>query len=195
MVERFDLEACLSRITKHHRVCNAYYDQARHGDELIWHYTSLAVFQKVIETIGKSEKEDSSKHFIRAYPLDQMNDHREGRWLSSYVAEQFREQAWMMQLILEHSKVNPYYATCFSSDGDLLSQWRAYADGSRGVAIGFKPSELLTATRHWQSRKLVKVDYTCHDTNLDNFLQEVAEAVNKIASHISQIQELGVWGG
>lgn len=31
---------------------------------------------------------------------------------------------------------------CFSNNGDLLSQWRAYADGGRGVAIGFSPQDL-----------------------------------------------------
>ncbi len=30
-----------------------------------------------------------------------------------------------------------YYATCFSRDGNLLSQWQEYADGGRGVSIGF----------------------------------------------------------
>jgi hypothetical protein len=29
---------------------------------------------------------------------------------------------------------------CLSEDGDLLSQWRGYADDGRGVAIGFESS-------------------------------------------------------
>ncbi len=33
-------------------------------------------------------------------------------------------------------------ASCFSKDGDLLSQWRAYADDGAGYAIGFSEKEL-----------------------------------------------------
>jgi len=32
------------------------------------------------------------------------------------------------------------YIACFSEKGDLLSQWRAYADDGEGVAIGFDPN-------------------------------------------------------
>ncbi len=34
-------------------------------------------------------------------------------------------------------------ASCFSLDGDVLSQWRAYADDGQGFAIGFKAKDLL----------------------------------------------------
>lgn len=32
------------------------------------------------------------------------------------------------------------YIACFSEDGDLMSQWRAYADDGNGIAVGFKLS-------------------------------------------------------
>lgn len=34
-------------------------------------------------------------------------------------------------------------ASCFSRDGDVLSQWRAYADDGNGYAIGFNAKDLL----------------------------------------------------
>lgn len=34
-------------------------------------------------------------------------------------------------------------ASCYSLDGDVLSQWRAYADDGQGYAIGFKAKDLL----------------------------------------------------
>lgn len=37
------------------------------------------------------------------------------------------------------------YVTCFSLNGDLLSQWRAYADDGKGIAIGFDPKRLSEA--------------------------------------------------
>lgn len=34
------------------------------------------------------------------------------------------------------------YVSCFSEDGDVLSQWRAYGANGMGFAIGFEPKEL-----------------------------------------------------
>lgn len=34
-------------------------------------------------------------------------------------------------------------ANCFSTDKDVLSQWRAYADDGKGYVIGFNAKELL----------------------------------------------------
>ena len=62
-----------------------------------------------------------------------------------------------------------YYAACFCADGDLLSQWRAYADSGGGYAIGFDTAALLRSVqgkmglqrRAWGSR-LQQVDYDPH---------------------------------
>jgi len=35
------------------------------------------------------------------------------------------------------------FITSFSLNGDLLSQWRAYADGGKGFSLGFSPLDLL----------------------------------------------------
>lgn len=34
------------------------------------------------------------------------------------------------------------YVTCFSKNGDLLSQWRSYGNQGKGIAIGFHPLEI-----------------------------------------------------
>ena len=45
-----------------------------------------------------------------------------------------------------NSKVTSYhYATCFSLEGDLLSQWRAYADDGKGISIGFDSKKIAEA--------------------------------------------------
>ena len=36
-----------------------------------------------------------------------------------------------------------YYCTCFSSERDLLSQWRGYANDGKGVAIGFYTQDFI----------------------------------------------------
>jgi len=37
------------------------------------------------------------------------------------------------------------YIACFCEEGDLLSQWRAYASRGQGFALGFDPQRLMTA--------------------------------------------------
>lgn len=34
------------------------------------------------------------------------------------------------------------YVTCFSKNGDLLSQWRSYGNHGKGIAMGFDPLEI-----------------------------------------------------
>ena len=46
------------------------------------------------------------------------------------------------ELLKEKSKKIKRYICCFSGDGDLLSQWRAYADDGRGISVGFKKSQI-----------------------------------------------------
>lgn len=53
---------------------------------------------------------------------------------------------------------------CLSEDGDLLSQWRGYADDASGVSIGFSRDYLETLSSHNQDLKnpkftLKKVEY------------------------------------
>ena len=38
----------------------------------------------------------------------------------------------------QHSAIPPIYSASFSLDGDLLGQWRAYANDGAGVSIGFE---------------------------------------------------------
>lgn len=50
---------------------------------------------------------------------------------------------------------HPYIA-CFSKEGDVLSQWRSYADDSRGVSIGFDLNKLIENS----NLKLKEVSYS-----------------------------------
>jgi hypothetical protein len=49
-----------------------------------------------------------------------------------------------------------FYATSFTEDGDLLSQWRAYGSSGGGYAIGFDAAQLVDASfRHTQSNRIL----------------------------------------
>ncbi|WP_434145181.1 DUF2971 domain-containing protein [Photobacterium leiognathi] len=83
-----------------------------------------------------------------------MNNHQEVHWFKNLFYAKLTE-------ILEHqplsgeqiellnsfwsAQVNPIsnpHICCFSENGDLLSQWRAYADDAAGMSIGFDSSKL-----------------------------------------------------
>jgi hypothetical protein len=50
----------------------------------------------------------------------------------------------IFETVARHLRV---FATCFCADGDLLSQWRGYAGGVGGYAIGFRTEVLLSHAR------------------------------------------------
>ena len=125
-------------------------------EEVLYHYTSLEVLQSILEekTIRLSDitkSNDSSEiTLIKEYILDV--------FCQAYRAEKtnvFRknvdQKLWdsvVRKMIdkwfdLQKCKYS-YYVLCFSSERDLLSQWRGYANDAQGVAIGFDRKALET---------------------------------------------------
>ncbi|SCJ52561.1 Protein of uncharacterised function (DUF2971) [uncultured Clostridium sp.] len=98
------------------------------NDNIFYHYCSLDTLHKIIE--GKT---------IRLSNIDRMNDSNEGKDIEKFakdiidtMPESLREQYYNQRI----------YISCFSKGKDILSQWRAYGDDGKGVAIGFDLSEL-----------------------------------------------------
>src|SRR5262249_33711853 len=110
------------------------------ADDLIYHYCGADAFLNIVKS--------QTMWFSATYTL---NDYMEQRWgLSVYRQavsklaqdvdgafleniDPLIEQAYLSSLLLISS---------YSLDGDVLSQWRAYADGERGFAIGFLAKEM-----------------------------------------------------
>jgi hypothetical protein len=71
---------------------------------------------------------------------------------------------------------------CFSSNGDLLSQWRAYSDDGAGFAIGFSYEAIAAATEALAKRlsflALGRVDYNelSQDAFLERYLGELKKS-------------------
>jgi len=104
---------------------------------ILYHYCSNSTFLSIIS--GKN---------IRASEFSLSNDHLEGKWSRQLLDEFCAEKRMfpMMQTILleefDRCLLQYFFAVgfCLSEEGDLLSQWRGYADDGRGVAIGFENS-------------------------------------------------------
>lgn len=51
------------------------------------------------------------------------------------------------------------FACCFSTDGDLLSQWRSYGNNGRGYAIGFDPGDIAGLSEQKPAMSLRRITY------------------------------------
>jgi hypothetical protein len=103
--------------------------------EIVYHYCSPSVFLSLI------------KHKqLWLTSLSQSNDHLEGTWMLRHWLNLFmhskdakkrlerRGAQIAVETVLSH---NVAIGTCFSEDGDLLSQWRGYAVDGTGFSVGF----------------------------------------------------------
>ena len=100
----------------------------------IYHYCGVDGFLGIVKN---KELRLTHCRFMNDYAehigmLTQAHEHLQGLTLHG-PQEEFRNA---LQHLLGLVQQSPYLA-CFSSKGDLLSQWRAYANDGTGFAIGF----------------------------------------------------------
>ena len=135
-----------------------------------------------------------SKRQIWMSDLTLSNDSTEGRWVRhafvDYCKKAKIESSNIDRLCVHlDSLLNGVRAVgyCLSEEGDLLSQWRGYADGGRGVSIGFKREyleALCERTRTTQEKfglALAQVLYTRADES-----QPIADVTDKILAYVKQ---------
>ena len=103
----------------------------------LYHYTSVAGALAILQT---------GTLWLSSHSA--MNDHAEGRWLPDALIARMANRPNLRESSVFNAlwqvAVAPYehaYLTCFSEEGDLLSQWRAYAQDGEGIAVGFNPND------------------------------------------------------
>jgi hypothetical protein len=111
---------------------------------LLYHYCSNFSFQSIVQ-----------HRRLRLSPLTMSNDAKEGRHVLDaarrILPDSFRSKDTALE---ELERIISYVSAlgfCLSEDGDVLSQWRGYADNAQGVAIGFA-SETLQSSIKKESR-------------------------------------------
>jgi hypothetical protein len=119
----------------------------------LYHYTTQAGLLGIIE--GR-ELRATKVHYMNdatelAVSLDMLNHYLTTNVLTYTdilssppypnltVRKQIAMQVWKSAEIIKDFDI---CVACFCSDGDLLSQWRGYAGGNYGFAIGFKTGKL-----------------------------------------------------
>lgn len=108
---------------------------------ILFHYCDLDTFLSIIQN-----------RTLRFSDLNTMNDFSEGHWaydrfveavnaaLSAYPNEFFED----LDIVFSQFQLKMLPTiSCFSTDGDVLSQWRAYADDGKGISVGFSGKKLM----------------------------------------------------
>jgi hypothetical protein len=127
----------------------------------LYHYCSNAAFISIIENKQ-----------IWASEFSLSNDVMEGKWIREIFREYCQEKelaSHSIEVLLTHLDFlisrSGAAGFCMSENGDLLSQWRAYADNGAGVSIGFSKEYLELLGKHRQSNNemfnahLQKIEY------------------------------------
>ena len=144
------------------------------GSQLVWHYTTGSSLINIIETGA-----------IYSTQVSCLNDSTEINYGSSLLRKAFvtiraqellddEDTKFLLNRITSNSQTpsNPsnapsqWFVTCFSAEGDDLSQWRAYGGGENGYAIGFMVSGLFGRNLNLVAR--VNYDESLHKAVANN---------------------------
>lgn len=107
--------------------------------DMLYHYTRLDAFRSIV-----------AHRVLWLSDIAKMNDAKERLWISEVFERVYRTRSESGAGVDEarhyfydfQLDTTPVFISCFSEDGDLLSQWRAYTDDGRGAAIGFRTDRL-----------------------------------------------------
>ncbi len=138
----------------------------------IYHYCSLETLNAIL------------KHrTLRLTNILNSNDSAEIAWITRYLDAAFAKyyrasseqlKKYISPITLEgfvrlftdeffndRYSVYRFYVTCFSDGGDVLSQWRGYADDGKGVSIGFDADMLkkICSVKTPEGRKQVSLHH------------------------------------
>lgn len=116
----------------------------------LFHYTNSAIAATIIQN-----------RKIRLSPSWHLNDPREGKdfpeLLEAFSIAKGRPAGWSTGPLKKFDY--HFYVACFSEDGDVLSQWRAYASDATGISLGFD-REVLFSVLNGQSELVARpVEY------------------------------------
>lgn len=152
--------------------------------DVLYHYCSIETLYHILNSQS-----------LRLSNIRYMNDCKEISWLfelakhailNRKAARLSNEEHKLCQVLLHHcdnlfldeSFFPTMFCTCFSRKADSLSQWRAYANDGRGVAIGFDREYLNSFTTR-SCTQLADIEYLS-DSDLAQIESELDGAFSKL---------------
>lgn len=140
----------------------------------LYHYTSPAALFSIIQN-----------RTIRLSARWHLNDPREGADFGDLLAECAPNENYCEEKAKAALKALDnlhFYVACFSRRGDLLSQWRAYAQDGEGVSIGFDRNNLFSCLAAQSEMVVRPVEYADTLEDLDPN-GEACRAFSTIMTH------------
>lgn len=145
--------------------------------ETVYHYCSMSTFTSIMRNRS-----------IWLTTLRDSNDSLEGTWArrifeyhrTSPASDYFKKASYVLDCATQSGK--DVVGICFSSESDLLSQWRGYADNGQGFSIGFSVAALesiaqkINASRR-VNLELAQIEYTSELSG--DFLRDFKVFVDK----------------
>jgi len=106
---------------------------------ILYHYCSNSAFHSIM-----------SQRRVRLSLLSMSNDTKEGQHIldlaGRILPDGFPHRNDALEQLKQVISGLSAIGFCLSADGDVLSQWRGYADNAQGVALGFDFAALKAAT-------------------------------------------------
>jgi len=145
----------------------------------LYHYCSTETFVAIV-----------ANRSIRLSSLRLSNDTLEGQLVRGVITDLANEERLGPETLmrLEKSfgaldKVFDGLGFCLSEEGDLLSQWRGYADDANGLSIGFgneylrKLASIREAGAPWFALQQVQYEPTIHRAKVKPLFDEIRAMV------------------
>ncbi len=116
---------------------------------LIYHYCSLDTFVQIIKnkTIRLSDLDKTNDYMEKKWGIELLQDTLKKELENNSILMDLQEDYWYSDDAHNHIEqlnndikgylMHQSLIACFSVEGDLLSQWRAYGQDGEGIAIGF----------------------------------------------------------
>lgn len=150
---------------------------------IIYHYASLQSFLSIIE--------NQSLFCTNINYLNDKKEYQHGIDQILKVVKKLQEENFY-KIILDNFNDHidifykkQRYVSCFSKEGDMLSQWRAYANQGKGVSIGFDLNNFESSVHQLLTGSQVLYDEELQLKSIENIMkiiinnfEEIKEKVN-----------------
>jgi len=154
--------------------------------DTVFHYTSLDGLIGIVES--------QSLYASNLYYLNDRKEYQHGIDLILEILPKLKTNPTWTSILakvennLDLFKKSERYVTCFSSNGDSLSQWRAYGYDGRGISIGFKREHIEDScfSQHIHS-SMILYDQSAQKYNL-------RKQISSILTYFDDIKNGIDWG-
>ena len=153
-----------------------------------YYYCSLNTFLNILKNkeIYLSDPLKMNDNLEIKWYLERLNEEKESDEDYSTILQRMRIRSGVdftceeLAKHLENKGQKSIYISCFSKTSDLLSQWRAYADDGKGVAIGFD-LDMLASADNILVREIVYTDDIVQE-DCESALEIVADTMPTVLS-------------